>query len=390
MEIKQGISRISYLALCAYMFIALLASYDIINTMVTILGTMLLASSAKLLLPILFKRVTKPFLRNMTVLLFVGLIIALYYSLLNLVPEMATVKGYALLFSSSLYLILIPFLVMLGENSTRFSWVILVSQWGGFAVIAIILAFLRQLFSKESSLSLGLNDDLGIPFLYQPGGAAFMLLLLLLLVLFFYRQFSQKPIVLANFSSQTQSIKAIGVDGIWVKASIILSLLTFLSLGLATALLWVLEFLLPFSLPLVLEYLLIVLVSLAITGLLGLVILSSERKEKEWIFSPWYQPLVAGILLLVLAGTRYIYSDKNQLTSKLEALVMMYVLLVILWGTVFIGFQFGAALQRKRLFYQIPDILYGLPWLLLLIGMLLLPLSALGNPLLEIKGLVVP
>jgi len=377
MEKHTGISRQSFLIMGTYLFVMLFRSTGLLIAAGTVVSVLLLQGISFLVLPRICKRFQGAQL-SFAVVFFAALCAAGIASLTALIPVNGLVSHAFPLPGTIYLLILVPLLTDQANNRKDYPLRLTVRLAGIFIGMFLILSFLREWLGFGTLAGKHLMDSASpvLPLLQHISGAAFLSCFLMIGFLLLFRKLSGRKTVLAiSGENSNKAIQPVLVRGDEIRR-LQTALLALLILILSSICLIGLEIYLPGDLFPADAVLPVAIVLQAVfAGLMYFILGRNRSILSDYFTNPWVIPVQTAVILLPLS---FPISTFMQQEGLIPALIGMLLYLLIAWSIVIAFLLFRRSLRRKLLFGRRPDILSGLPMMLLITALLLMILTGFG------------
>jgi len=371
---KVGITQQAFLTMGTYLCIILFHSTSLASAFAASVCVLLIQAAAFLVLPALYRRITGMNLTFAAVFLTVILAVIIY-RLYGFLPFDGIMPS-SVLFPDLIYLlILVPLLVDQAHSSDKYRARFAVIQAALFVGMMVVVSVCREIlgFGTLFGARIFPEGTQPLPLLTHSSGAAFLLLGFTLLGLYFYRRISGRSQVLAvidesnPFAGQPVLNRKRDLGNLYT-ALISLLVVSIVMPGLYFLIMLAMPFEIPF------DYIMILAVVLQGIVLLILHLITGRGNAyiAEILHLPWLIPLQTYVLVLPFS------TSMSSLLFSRGVLGGLFVLFL------FVGFSwiFGACIllflksvKRRLLFGNRPEMLSGLPLLLLFMGIGLLILA---------------
>lgn len=371
---RTGISRQAFLTIGTYLFVTVFHSSTLLSAAAAALCVLLVQSAAYLILPFLVGK-TKHVMLTYAAVIFAVITAVLVYRLYSFIPIAGISLSFLPFQDPSFVLLLIPLFVDQAKSPQDYRAKSALKQAALFTGMIVLVSFVRELLGSGSIAGVRIAGQGFMPFplLAHTSGAAFLLLLITLICLTVYRRITGNPLVLdvltETGSSNRQPIlnRREDLDRLYTA---LLCLLIVIPVQLCLCLLSV--FVLPYDFPY--DFLLVFAVLLeALTGLFLYLITGRNNAYVNRILTlPWLLPVqTLAVLLPFSLSLRNIFLEKG--TGWGLAVLFLYI--GCSWIFVSGLLLFIRSVKRRLLFGKRPELLSGLPLLLLFTGLGLMILS---------------
>jgi len=374
MSVKVGISKQAFLTMGTYLCIILFHSTSLLSAAAAAVCVLLVQAASYLILPAFARRTAKANIAYAAVLITVILSVIIY-RFYGLIPVSGISQKLLPFPELSYILILVPLLADQANAPEKYRFRFAAVQAALFAGMILFVSALREILGFGTILGIRMLPE-GQPPLSlfaHSSGAAFLLLILILPALYCYRRITGKPQVLAvlekssSYTGQPVLSREEETDRLYY---LIFCLLTVIPA--AMGLYFLTAFILPSDLPFDILFVLAVF-------LLGIVLfllhLTAGRKNlyiTRIMEIPWLIPVLTYVLVLPcsLPMSGMIYG--NRALGGLAALFLYLVFSLIIGSALLL---FVRSVKRRLLFGRRPDLLSGLPFLLLFAALGLMVLT---------------
>jgi len=378
MSENVGISRQVFLTLATYMSVIVFHSSSLISAMAAALGVLLIQTAAFILFPFLCRWVNGklfPFLSVIFTVIFAVLIYRLY----DMIPLSGIISSTVLFPDPSIILITTPLLIDQANHPDEYRSRRFVTCGVVFVGMLLLVSFLREVLGFGSVFGKRVISEGSEPFLLltHAAGAAFLLLILILAALFVYRQITGTNLVLAVTEDAIPYIRQPVLkkeEEFYHLETALMSLLFFVPALLS--LYMVESYVLPsdFSFDL---YLVVVVMAEILTAALLYLLFGKTRKSIQNLLQiPWFIPVQTMLLMLPYSLSAKGMINEGKMLDGLEGRLIYAASTFILTMCMLL---FIRSIKRKLLFGNRPEILAGLPFLLLLAGLGLMILAGFGT-----------
>jgi len=374
MSMKVGISKQAFLTMGTYFFIIVFHSASLLAAAAAAVCVLLVQTAAYLILPVLAGRTARAFITYSAVL-FTVILSAIIYRVYGLLP-IGSVSLEMLPFPDLSYiLILVPLLADQAKAPEGYRPRFAAIQGALFVCLILVVSALREIlgFGTIGGIRMIPEGSPPMPLLSHSSGAAFLLLLLILPALYGYRRITGKAQVLAvldksnTYTGQPVLDKEEEIDRVYYT---IFSLLTVIPAALG------LYFLTAFILPKNMPFDILLLVTVFLQGIVLLVLHLITGSKNPYITRimelPWLIPVLTYILVLPCSLPLRILIYGNGALEGLAVLFLYLGFALLACASVLL---FARSAKRRLLFGRRPDLLSGLPLLLLFAGLGLMVLT---------------
>lgn len=374
----MGISKQAFLAMGTYLFVILFRSSGLFLAAGTVIGVLLVQGIAYLILPLLCRRM-KGLLLSFSAVLFTALCAVCIQYLFAFLPVNGLTVDALPLPGPTYLLILVPLLMDQAKNSEKHSSRSSIRLAALFVLMILPVAFLREIlgFGTLCGIQMMSADLVLLPLLSNIAGAAFLECILMSVILLIYRRVTGKTLVLAvigETNPQSAQPVLIRSEELTRLQAALISLLILLLSSSALICLSTVVFAGLF------DFCVLLLIAVLLQGgFAGLIYLSLGKKRTilgDELARPWILPVQ--IMMIMLPFTNPI-ADLVDRKGILIVLLGVLLYLVCSWVLAVIFLLFRRSLRRKLLFGRRPDILSGLPFLLLLVALCLVVLAGFGS-----------
>lgn len=367
MRTKVGITQQTFLTMGTYLFIILFHSSSVSSALAAALCVLLVQTAAFLILPVLYRRLAGINLTFATVLLTV-IAAVIIYRLYGLLPFEGIMQS-SVLFPDLIYLlILVPLLVDQAHSSGLYRARFTVIQAALFVGMMLTVSVCREILGFGTLLGVRIFPEgtQPLPFLSHSSGAAFLLLIFTLLALYLYRRTSGRSKVLAVLDESNPNAGQPVLNrkrdlGHLYAALISLLVVTVVMLSLYFLVQPVMPFEIPFDLILILAVVLQGMVLLILYWVTG----RSNSYISEILHLPWLIPLQTYMLALPFSTSArsLLYDGGGR-----GGLFVLFLYVGCSWIAGACILLFLRSVKRRLLFGNRPEMLSGLPLLLLFLG----------------------
>lgn len=381
-----GISKQSFLIMGTYMCLILFHSTSLLSAAAAIAAVLLVQAGAYLVMPFLAERADARILPYAGVL-FTAATGTLIYRLYALIPLNGIMTSSMPFPGSTYLLILLPLLIDQANNPVEYKVMSSLRYAGIFSGMMISVSFFRELLGFGTLLGIQVIPQGSQPLLLltHSSGAAFLLLLLTVLAIFIYRQITGKHQVLAVLDGNGKSGRQPVLDRIEERDHLQMALISLLFI---VPVMLSVYFMSVYIFPSGFEFDLLVLAAIMLQGVTAAALFifadKSSDKIQRILENPWLIPAQTVVIALPYSIGFVGYENEHGFLSGLFGMLLY---LVCLW--IFVGgiLLFQRAVKRKLLFGNRPDILSGLPLMLLIAALGLLILAGFGTiPYAQLPG----
>lgn len=361
-----------------YMCLILFHSASLLSAAAAIAAVLLVQAGAYLILPLLAERTDARILPYAGVL-FIAAAGTLIYRLYALIP-LSGIMTSSMPFPGSTYLlILLPLLIDQANHPVEYKVISSLRYAGLFSGMMISVAFFRELlgFGTLLGIQVILQGSQPLLLLTHSSGAAFLLLLLTVLTIFIYRQITGKHQVLAVLDGNGKYSRQPVLDRIEERDHLQIALISLLFI---VPVILSLYFMSVYIFPAGFEFDLLVLITIILQGVTAAALFifadKSSDKIQRILENHWLIPAQTVVIILPYSLGFVGYENEHGFVSGLFGMLLY---LVCLW--IFVGgiLLFQRAVKRKLLFGNRPDMLSGLPLMLLIAALGLLILAGFGT-----------
>jgi len=373
-NMRVGISKQTFLTMGTYLCVVIFHSTSLPAAFAAVIAVFLIQTAGFLILPAVAVRCDKKVLPFLTVF-FTGIIAVLIYRIYGLLPVSGILLS-ALPFPDPSYLlIMVPLLVDQAQSPEKYGIRPAVQQAAIFAGMLITVSFLRELLGFGSIMGNRVIPAGSEPFLLltHTSGAAFLLLLQIVLALYIYRRLTGKPQVLAALEESSFFTGQPVLDRKKEAERLSTALLSFLIL---VSVEFILFFLTAWILPSNCSLDIILILAIILQGIAGWVLHIAAGPDNQGISHilklPWIIPVQTVLLILPFSlEMKSFFAGKGVI----HALSGLFIYLAAAWLSTVILLLFARSVRRKLLFGKRPDLLAGIPFLLLIMGLCLMVLT---------------
>jgi len=380
-----GISKQTFLTMGTYLCVILFHSSSLFSSAAAAVSVLVVQAAAYLIFPAFAKLADKKLMTFVTVLFTAGMGV-LIYRLCGMLPlsgislnEMPPLNGISLSFlpfqDPVFLLVLVPLLIDQAQYPDKYPLRFVLKQAGLFVGMILFVSFIREIFGYGTLLGTRVIADglQPLPLLVRPTGAAFLILLLTLSALYIYRRITGTPQVLSvleksgTFSRQPILIRKQELEYLF---SALYSLLITAPVMISLYLLSV--FVLPADMPFDIILMIAIILQGMVTGLLHLLSGRSSPNISRILLLPWFIPVQTIVLIIP-----YSQEFRGFVMGKgtINGLVGLLFYLVCSWIFAVSLLLFTRSVKRRLLFGKRPEMLSGLPLLLLFTGLGLMVLT---------------
>ena len=369
-----GISRQTYLTMGTYLCIILFRSSSLLTAAAAAVCVLFVQAAAYLILPVLAKRSDKKLLIYVSVLLS-AVIGVLIYQLYGMLPISIISQSFLPLQDPVFLLILVPLLIDQAQSPDIYPLRLAGQQAGLFAGMILLVSFIREITGYGTLLGTRvIAESLQLlPLMTHTTGAAFLLLLLVLTALYLYRRITGTHRVLSVledsglYPRQPVLVRKQELEYLY---SALISLLVTASVMIGLYLLNV------FILPADIAFGTILILAIVLQGICILLLhLLSGRNSpniSRILLLPWLIPVQTIVLVIPFSQEMKAFVMGESLLGGSLGLLLY---LVCSWILAVILLLFIRSVKRRLLFGNRPEILSGLPLLLLLTSLGLMVLT---------------
>ena len=374
MNATVGISKHTFLTMGTYLCVIVFHSSSLLSSAAAALCVLVVQAAAYLIFPALAKLADKKLMTFVTVLFTAGMGV-LIYRLYGMLP----ISGISLSFlpfqDPVFLLVLVPLLTDQAQYPDKYPLRFVLEQAGLFAGMILFVSFLREIFGYGTLLETRViaEGSQPLPLMAHPTGAAFLILLLTLSVLYLYRRITGTYQILSVLEESGTNAR----QPVLVKKQELEYLYSALFSLLITALVMISLYLLSvFVLPVEMPFDIILMIAVILQGMMmGLLHLLSGRNSpniSRILLLPWLIPVQTIVLIIP-----YSQEFRGFLMGKgtINGLVGLLFYLVCSWIFTVSLLLFTRSVKRRLLFGKRPEILSGLPLLLLFTGLGLMVLT---------------
>lgn len=368
MNTTVGISRHTFLTMGTYLCIILFHSSSLLSSAAAALSVLAVQAAAYLIFPALAKLADKKLMTFVTVLFTAGAGVMIY-RLYGMLPISGTSLSYLPFQDPVFLLVLVPLLIDQAHYPDKYPLQFVLKQAGLFVGMILFVSFIREIFGYGSLLGTRViaENSKPVPLMANPAGTAFFLLLLTLSALYIYRRITGTHQVLSvldeagTFSRQPVLIRKQELEYLYSAIyCLLITSLVMISLYLLSI----------FVLPAVIPFDIILMIAVVLQGMvMGLLHLLSGRNSpniSRILLLPWLIPVQTIVLLIP-----YSQEFRGFLTGKgtINGLAGLLFYLVCSWIFTVSFLLFSRSVKRRLLFGSRPEMLSGLPLLLLFAGL---------------------
>ena len=369
-----GISRQTYLSMGTYLCIILFRSSSLLSAAAAAVCVMLVQAAAYLILPVLARQSDKKLLIYVSVLLS-AVMGVLIYRLYGMLPINIITKSFLPLQNPVFLLILVPLLIDQAKSPDKYPLRLAWQQAGLFTGMILLVSFIREITGFGTLLGIRVIPEglLLLPLMTHATGASFLLLLLILAALYLYRRITGTRRVLSVLEAPGQYPRQ---PVLYRKKELEYLYSALFSLLFTAPVMIGLYLLTVFVLPADTSFDIILLLAIVLQGIsLALLHLLSGRNGPNFsriILLPWLIPVQTIVLVIPFSQEiKAFVMGKGLLSGSIGLLLY----LVCSWILAVIFLLFIRSVKRRLLFGNRPEILSGLPLLLLLTSLGLMVLT---------------
>ena len=373
-----GISKQSFLTMGTYLFVILFHSSSLLSAAAAALCVLLVQSAAYVILPFLAGK-TERVMITYTAAIFAVITAVLICRLYSFIPLTGISPAFLPFQDPSFVLLLIPLFVDQAKSPQEYSPKAAVKLAALFLAVILPVSFLRELlgFGSIAGVRVTAEGSHPLPLLTHTSGAAFLLLLITILSLYIYRLITGKHQVLdvldESAASNRQPVlsRREDLDRLY---SALLSLLIVIPVLLCLYLLAV------FALPSGFAFDLMLVFAVLLQGMAALFLYVITGRNNTYINRflslPWLLPVQTFAVVFPFSlPMRNLFLGKGAIGGL--AVLVLYI--GCSWIFVSCLLLFARSVKRRLLFGKRPEILNGLPLLLLLSGLILMILSGFAS-----------
>ena len=374
MNATVGISKHTFLTMGTNLCVIVFHSSSLLSSAAAALSVLAVQAAAYLIFPVLAKLADKKLMTFVTVLFTAGAGV-LIYRLYGILPISGTSLSYLPFQDPVFLLVLVPLLIDQAQKPDQYPLQFVLKQAGLFTGMILFVSFIRELSGYGSLLGTRLIAEgvQPLPLMAHPAGAAFLLLLLTMSALYIYRRITGTPHVLSVIEDSGTS----SIQPVLIRKQELEHLYSALYCLLITSLVMVsLYFLSVFVLPAEIPFDIIIMIAVILQGMvMGLLHLLSGRNSpniSRILLLPWLIPVQTIVLLIP-----YSQEFRGFLTGKetINGIAGLLFYLGCSWIFVVILLLFIRSVKRRLLFGKRPEMISGLPLLLLFTGLGLMVLA---------------
>lgn len=374
MNTAAGISKHTFLTMGTYLCVIVFNSSSLLSSAAAALSVLVIQAAAYLIFPALAKLADKKLLTFVTVLFTAGMGV-LIYRLYGMLPISGTSLSYLPFQDPVFLLVLVPLLIDQAQYPDKYPLRFVLKQAGLFAGMILFVSFIREIFGYGTLLGTRViaKSLQPLPLMAHPTGAAFLILLLTLSALHIYRRITGTHQVLSVIEESGTSSR----QPVLIRKQELDSLYSALYCLLITALVMISLYLLSvLVLPADMPFDIILMIAVILQGMvMGLMHLLSGRNSpniSRILLLPWLIPVQTIVLLIP-----YSQEFRGFLLGKgtINGLVGLLFYLVCSWIFAVSLLLFTRSVKRRLLFGKRPEMLSGLPLLLLFTGLGLMVLA---------------
>ncbi|MEI8201003.1 MAG: hypothetical protein WCG21_13160 [Eubacteriales bacterium] len=374
MDATVGITRHTFLTMGTYLCVVVFHSSSLLSSAAAILSVLAVQAAAYLIFPAIAKLADKKLMTFVTVL-FTAVMGVLIYRLYGILPISGISVSFLPFQDPVFLLVLVPLLMDQAQYPDKYPLRFVLKQAGLFAGMMLFVSFIREILGYGTLpgtriFAEGLQP---MPLMAHTAGAAFLILLLMLSVLYLYRRITGTRQVLSVIEDSGTSSK----QPVLIRKQELEYLYSALYCLLITATVMISLYLLSvFVLPADIPFDIILMTAVVLQGMMmGLVRLLSGRNNpniSRILLLPWLIPVQTLVLLIP-----YSQEFRGFLTGKgtIHGLVGLLFYLACSWIFAVSLLLFIRSVIRRLLFGKRPEILSGLPLLLLFTGLGLMVLA---------------
>ena len=376
-----GISKQAYLTMGTYLCIILFCSSSVLSAAAAAVSVLLVHAAAYLLFPVFSKRADKKLLIFLTVLFTTGIGV-LIYRLYGMLPFSVLLQSFRPLQDPVFLLILVPLLIDQTQTPDKYPLRAASRQAGLFAGMILLVSFIREIsgFGTLFGTRMIAEEWQPLPLMSHTAGAAFLLLLLVFSALYIYRRITGIRQVLSVFEVTGQYKR----QPVLVRKQELEYLYSaLLSLSIIFPVIISLYLLTAFVLPADIAFDIILILAVVLQGIvIGILHFISGRNSpniSRILLLPWLIPVQTIVLTLPFSQEfRAFVMGKGLIIGCIGLLLY----LACAWFLTVSLLLFIRSVKRRLLFGNRPEMISGLPLLLLLTGlglMILTGFSAIPN-----------
>ena len=378
MRAKVGISQQAFLTMGTYLCIILFHSTSLVSAIAAAVCVLFIQAAAFLVLPAVSSRVTGINPTFSALFLTVSLAVIIY-RLYEFLPFDGIMQSAVPVPDIVYLLILVPLLVDQANSSERYGARFTVIQAALFVGMMIVVSSCREILGFGAILGVRIFSEgtQPLPLLTRVSGAAFLLLIFTLLGLYFFRRFTGRSQVLAvldessSFTAQPVLNRKRDLGNLYA---------ALISLLVVSAVILSLYFLVilvkPFEIPFDLIFITAVVMQGIVLLILHLITGRSNSYISEVLHLPWLIPLQTFVLVLPFSTAMRGLLYGRGVLAGLFVLILYVGCSWIFWASLLL---FVKSVKRRLLFGNRPEILSGLPLMLLFMGIGLMILAGFAS-----------
>jgi len=374
---KKEISRQTFLSLLTYSYVILFHSASLLSAAACMVTVWILQMISYALLPAVTGKIAPARIPFAAVLLAVIIPFACY-RVIGYLPFTGFSVSSVLFPDPSVFLIMVPLLADQAQHTKEYRISVMAANSAVFSGLILAVSFLRELFGYGTLAGSRLFAEASAPFpmLRSASGAAFLLFFLLLTALFLYRAVTRTELVL-RYTGSTEPVSQLPVlDREMASLRIRTALMAIPVPVISLSVLYILRtFLFSESISFDLVYLTSAVVTVLAAFLLSLLLGRTDSNPYRFGFA-WLIP--AQIMITILPYFIFFSRLEKNRDAYTEISVMsgclIFVWFLAVWLMLFLN-----TMKRKLLFGNRPEILAGLPLILLITGLCLMVMNGFAS-----------
>lgn len=369
-----GVSKQAFLTMGTYMCIILFCSSSVLSAAAAAVSVLFVQAAAYLLFPAISKRADKKLLIFVAVL-FTVILGVLIYRLCGMLPFNVLSQSFLPFQDPVFILILVPLLIDQMQTADKYPLRFASRQAGLFVGMLLLVSFIREISGYGTLFGTRvIAEELQpLPLMAHTEGAAFLLLLLVLSALYLYRRITgtrQVLSVLEESGQYTRQPVVVRKQELEYLYSALLSLLIIAPVMIGLYLLTV--FVLPADTAFDIILILAVVLQGIVIGFLHLISSRNSPNISRILLLPWLIPVQTIVLTIPFSQEfRAIVMGKGLINASIGLLLY----LACAWLCIVSLLLFIKSVKRRLLFGNRPEMISGLPLLLLITGLGLMVLT---------------
>ena len=373
----KEISRQTFYSLLTYLYVIVFHSANLMSAAVCAVTVWILQLIAYAILPALSKRLPAagtPFAATLLAVI----IPFLCYRAIDLLPLSGLVISSALFPGPTIFLLTVPLLIDQARNIKDYKISLVAGNAAVFSGLILMVSFLREILGYGTLAGSRLFAESSAPFpmLRSASGAAFLLFFLLLSGLLLYRAITNTRPVLYFADTPVSPSQLPVLDrkqaSLHLRTALLAIPVPVISLGI----LYILRnFVFPEDITFDLVYLTSAIITVLTAVILSLIFGRAESNPYRFGYF-WLLP--AQVMITILPYILPVLQLENGQKTLAEISVMSGGLVLVWFFAVWL-MLFMHTMKRKLLFGNRPEILAGLPLILLITGFCLMVMSGFAS-----------